>query len=283
MIALVILTHNEREKLAAHLPAILSQKGTDYEIIVVDMYSEDDTTDLLSSIEEKHTRLRHLSLPANARDISHERLALHLGMRAAIASRVLLMDADTELPSDHWLSDIQKAWSPDYDFLLIPTLRTRIKGPGSYFTAGHEAWHNCLYISQATRHSLFRAGNNIVGLEKDTFLRYNAPAKHLALKTGTVDIFLSCTANRNNTFVITDSKLFPCHDAEHGRHFWSQRRLFNAETSHHLSKRCLRSFTYMMYVLCTVHRGSIPYSLQDLYDNIRWCFTGKKTFVKKHY
>lgn len=283
MISLVILTHNEQEKLASHLPALLSQQGTDYEVIVVDMYSEDETADLLTSIEENCHSLRHLSLPANARDISHERLALHLGMRAAIASRVLLLDADTELPSEHWLSDIEKVWTADYDFLLVPTLRTRIKRPGSYFNARHEAWHNNLYIRQAARYGLFRAGNCIVGLKKEMFLRYNAPAGHLALKTGTMDIFLSYMANHDNTAIVSDRELFPCHDAKNGRHFWSQRRLFSVETSHHLSKRCLRSLTYVLHCLCTIHRGSIPYSLQDFYDNIRWSMTGRKTFVKKHY
>ncbi len=283
MIALVILTHTERERLATHLPALLSQQGVDYEIIVVDMHSEDDTIDLLKAMEEEHHCLRHLALPVNAKDISYERLALHLGMRAAIASRVLLLDADTEVPSDHWLVDVLQAWSPDYGMVLVPTMRTRTKNCGDYLTAGHEAWRNSLYLRQSTRHALFRAGNAIVGLEKEMFLRYNAPAGLLALKTGAMDIFVARNAREDNTLVITDPALFPCRDACAGSHFWSQRRLFDAETSRHLSRRPLRGVTYMLHCMCTIHRGSLVYGLQDLYDNIRWCFTSKKTFTKKHY
>lgn len=283
MISVIILAHNVREKLAAHLPLLLSQRDADYEVIVVDMYSEDDTTDMLKTMAEAHPCLSHLSLPANAKDISYERLALHLGMRAAISSRILLLDADTEVPSEHWLADVTQAWPQHYEILLIPTVRSRARHGRDYFTAGHEAWRNRLYLKQATNHGLYRAGNAIAAMDKGIFLHSNAPAEHLALKTGTMDIFVAHTANRGNTLVITDPVLFPCRDAGSGDSFWLQRRLFDAETSRHLPRRLLRGTTYMWHCLCTVHRGSIPYSLMDLYDKIRWCCTGKRTFIKKHY
>lgn len=283
MISVIILAHNVREKLAAHLPLLLSQEDVDYEVIVVDMYSEDDTTDLLTNMAEAHACLSHLSLPANAKDISYERLALHLGMRAAISSRILLLDADTKVPSEHWLADVMQEWTPHYDIILIPTVRSRVKHRKDYFTAGHEVWRNRLYLKQAADHGLYRVGNAITGMNKDIFLHSNASARDLALKTGTMDIFVAHTANRGNTMVITDPLLFPCRDACSGSNFWLQQRLFDTETSRHLPQRLLRGITYMWHCLCTIHCGSIPYSLMDLYDKARWCCTGKQTFIKKHY
>lgn len=283
MISVIILTHDERDRLATHLPALLSQQAVDYEVIIVDMYSEDDTTDLLRTMEEEHPQLRHLSLPTNAKDISHERLALHLGMRAAIASRVLLVDADTEIPTEHWLADILQMWSTAHGMILIPTARTRAKRCGDYFTSGHEAWHNRLQLRQAIGYGLFRTGSAIVGLYKDDFLHYSAPASLLALKAGTMDIFVAHTAKGHNPLVLTDMAYFPLRDANPSRRFWSQRHLFDTETSRHLPQRFLRGITYLIHCLCTIHRGSLLYSLQDLCDNIRWCFTSRKTFIKKHY
>ncbi|MDE5561777.1 MAG: glycosyltransferase, partial [Bacteroidaceae bacterium] len=90
MISLLIITHEEEEILSRHLPALLSQQDAMYEVVVVDMNSKDNTVELLTALEEQYPHLRHLSLPYSARDISHERLALHLGLRAAISSRVLI-------------------------------------------------------------------------------------------------------------------------------------------------------------------------------------------------
>ncbi len=283
MVSIVILTHDERRRLAAHLPALLSQQGVDYEVIVVDMHSKDGTDSLLQNLEETYPTLRHLSLPTNSRDISQEMLALHLGIRTAVSSQVLLLDADTQVPSEHWLADVLHLWHRDYDTILIPTVRERTKRWGDYFTAGHEAWHNTLLLRQATRHGLFRAGNAVVGISKDAFLHHQATAELLALKTGTLDIFVARTANRHKALCITDTALYPCKDANPRGYVWAQRRLYNVETSRHFPRRFLRRLTYIQHCLCTIHRGSLMYSLQDWYDKIRWRFTSKKAFIKKHY
>ncbi len=283
MISLLIIAHEEHEKLSLHLPALLSQEGAVYEVVVVDMNSEDDTLVLLKSLEEHYPHLQHLSLPVSARDISRERLALHLGMRAAKFSHVLVLNAGIEAPSPHWLADIENRWRTDCDIMLIPTQRTRSKRLGDYFTAGHEAWRNKLYQRQALRKNIFRAGTAIVGLNKEIFLTHNSPAQHLALKTGTLDIFVSHVANRYNTILLDEKELFPIKDNDNNLYLWRQRRLFDVETRKHLSRKLIRRLTYMEHCLSTIHKGAIPYSILDIYDYLRWMFTRKNTFIKKHY
>ena len=283
MISLLIIAHEEHEKLSLHLPALLSQEGAVYEVVVVDMNSEDDTLVLLKSLEEHYPHLQHLSLPVSARDISRERLALHLGMRAAKFSHVLVLNAGIEAPSPHWLADIENRWRTDCDIMLIPTQRTRSKRLGDYFTAGHEAWRNKLHQRQALRKNIFRAGTAIVGLNKEIFLTHNSPAQHLALKTGTLDIFISHVANRYNTILLDEKELFPIKDNDNNLYLWRQRRLFDVETRKHLSRKLIRHLTYMEHCLSTIHKGAIPYSILDIYDYLRWMFTRKNTFIKKHY
>lgn len=283
MTSLLIIAHEEQEKLSIHLPALLSQEGTEHEVVVVDMNSEDDTLELLKSLEQKHHCIKHLSLPPTARDISRERLALHLGMRATIYGHVLVINASMEIPSPHWLADIESRWRPDCDIMLIPTMRTRSKKLRDCLTAGHEAWRNRLYRKQALANRLFRSGSAIVGLNKEIFLTHNSPAKHLALKTGTLDIFVSHAASRYNTILLEEEELYPTEDAIKVSRLWRQKRLFDVETRKHLGRRFIRHFTYMAYCLTTIHKGSIPYSMLDIYDYLRWMLTRKKTFTKKHY
>ena len=98
MTSIIIIAHEQSEALSANLPALLSQQGTEFEVVVVDMNSEDDTIDRLKAMAECHPQLHYLSLPTSARDISRERLALHLGMRAAIYPNVLVMNATSVVP-----------------------------------------------------------------------------------------------------------------------------------------------------------------------------------------
>ena len=283
MISLLIIAHEEQERLSLHLPALLAQEGVKYEVVVVDMNSEDDTLDILKKLEEQYPHLHHLSIPLSARDISRERLALHLGMRATAFEHVLILNAGMNIPSPHWLADIEQRWRPDCDIMLVPTKRVRSKRLGNFFTAGHEAWRNSLYHRQAYKNRIFRVGASIVGLNKEIFLTHNSPAKHLALKTGALDIFVSHVANRYNTILLDEKELFPIEDNDNNLYLWRQRRLFDVETRKHLSRRLIRHLTYMEHCLSTIHKGAIPYSILDIYDYLRWMFTRKNTFIKKHY
>ena len=283
MITLLIISHEQEEKLSLHLPTMLSQQGVEYEVVVVDMNSEDNTLCLLKSLEETHHQLRHLSLPSSARDISRERLALHLGMRAALASRVILLSADTNLLSNTWLADIESRWRTDCDIMLIPNLRERSKGFLDYFCTGHETWHKALLIRQITKHQLYRVGSLVIGLTKEHFLTHIVPAHQLALKTGTIDIFVAHHATPYNTVIIKDTELFPQQDACTDSHHWRLNRLFDIETRHHLTHTTKRKGVYCLHILCTIHRGSLIYMLIDIWDHLRWRFTSKKTFLKKHY
>ena len=283
MTSLLIIAHEEHDKLALHLPTLLSQQGTEFEVVVVDMNSEDDTIDLLKSLKEKHPHLHYFSMPSSTRDISRERLALHLGMRSASATNVIIMDASAQVPDENWLAAVECSWHPGCDIMLIPTRRVRRKGLADYLYAGHEAWHNTMHYRQACKGKMFRAGTMATGVNKNLFLKHTPTIQQLALKTGTIDIFVSHNAHRHNTIVLTDPTLFPTIDANNDAHFWAQKRLFDVETRHHLGKRFRRHFTYILHCLCTMHRGSLVYSALDLWDKVRWCFTHKKTFIKKHY
>lgn len=284
MTTLLIITHDEEEKLTRNLPLLLSQQGAeDYEVVVVDMNSEDNTIELLNTLEESHRHLRHLSLPTSARDISRERLALHLGMRAANTKNVLILRPGIQVPDEQWLANVEKRWRTDGDIILIPTKRVRSKGGRDFFTAGHEAWRKSLNLKQAQKHNLFRAASNVVGLNKEKFLTYNSPARHLALKTGTLDIFISHTATIYNTIIITETSLVPHEEPINSSHLWAQMRLFDVETRKHLTRKSKWCFTYILHCITSIHKGSIPYSIMDAYDYLRWSLTRKKTFIKKHY
>ena len=105
-LTIVIPAHNQAEQLRRHLPAILNQDYEEFEVVVVDIASTDDTRTFLEAMEQRYKYLRHTSTPASARDISLERLALTLGIRSAQHEWVVLTQADAEPASNQWLNRI---------------------------------------------------------------------------------------------------------------------------------------------------------------------------------
>ena len=94
-VAVVIVAQEEAEKLRRHLPLFLEQHyPSEYQVIVVDIHSSDDTLKLLEELEGKYPHLTHTSIPVSARDISMQRLAMTLGMKTACTEWVVFTQAD---------------------------------------------------------------------------------------------------------------------------------------------------------------------------------------------
>ena len=82
-LSVILCARNEAENLRKILPAILEQDYPQFEVIVINDASTDDTEDILGVMEEKYPHLYHSFTPESARYISHKKLALTLGIKAS--------------------------------------------------------------------------------------------------------------------------------------------------------------------------------------------------------
>ena len=76
-VSVVIAVHNQAHLLKESLPVFLNQDyAEEYEVIVADKNSDDETSDLLEQYAETYPHLHVSKIPQTARDISLQRLAL---------------------------------------------------------------------------------------------------------------------------------------------------------------------------------------------------------------
>jgi dolichol-phosphate mannosyltransferase len=92
-LSLVIPAYNERENLAPLLEEIgAALAGRDYEVIVVDDGSTDDSLDALKALQRLDPRLHYIAFERNAGQTA----AFAAGFRAARAPVVITLDADLQ-------------------------------------------------------------------------------------------------------------------------------------------------------------------------------------------
>ena len=105
-VAVVIVAQEEADKLQKHLPLFLEQYyPSEYQVVVVDIHSSDGTLKLLEEMEAIYPHLSHTSIPASARDISMQRLAMTLGMKTACTEWVIFTQADCFPETKEWLAN----------------------------------------------------------------------------------------------------------------------------------------------------------------------------------
>lgn len=198
-VSVIICARDEAENLKKFLPFILSQEYPDYEVIVVNDGSTDDTDILLRDMKLEYPRLRTTFVPAGATNLSTKKLALTLGVKAAQNEILLFTDADCMPEDKFWISRMARNFTPETEFVL---------GYGAYL-------HQKSFINRLiTFDTLFialqylgfaKCGKPYMGVgrnmafRKEVFFRYKGYASNLHLRSGDDDLMVNQAANKHNT------------------------------------------------------------------------------------
>jgi len=117
-ISVIICAKNEELNLEHFLPHVLQQDYPEYEVVVVNDSSTDDTEHVLMQLAAQFDQLRYTSIPVDDKLKRGKKLALTIGLKAAKYDHVLLSDADCYPVSDHWLQRMASNFSEDHKIVL---------------------------------------------------------------------------------------------------------------------------------------------------------------------
>ena len=117
-VSVIIVASDNEDQLAKNLPRILSQDYPDYEVIVVDDNSKDDTKELLKHLSKQYPHLYSTFTSDSVRYISHKKLALTLGIKAAQKEWILFTDPDCYPTSDQWISRMARHFTDSTDVVI---------------------------------------------------------------------------------------------------------------------------------------------------------------------
>jgi len=117
--SIIMTVYDQARKLEANLPAFLTQAyDQDYEVIVVDESSTDDTKDVLTLQKNQYPRLYTTFLPKPNRLISRPKLAFTIGVKAAKHEWVIIADIDKPPLADDNLQAIAGLLDDHTDLVL---------------------------------------------------------------------------------------------------------------------------------------------------------------------
>ena len=203
-LSVVICARNESENLRQFLPGILEQDYPQFEVIVINDGSTDESEDLLVELEEKYHHLYHTFTPESARYISRKKLALTVGIKASKYDWLVFTDADCRPASKDWLKLMARNFTPRTEIVLGYSGYERTKGWLNFKASFDNLFSSIRYLGFAVIDKPYMGIGRNMAYRKDLFFKSRGFSAHLNLQRGDDDLFINEVATNINTRVETD-------------------------------------------------------------------------------
>lgn len=232
-VSIIIYAHNQVEDLTCNVPELLNQDYPDFEVIVVDDCSRDHTLEELERMEQRMDRLFHTKIDDRARTLSHRKLALVLGLKAAHNDVIITTQAQCCPDDRHWIASMVRNFTPKTDVVIGPVAYERRTSLVSQFCS-YDLFHRLMQMFGLTLGVKAHAGWGVnMAFRKSLFFAEHKDSNWLSyhIHPGEDDLFVSAVARNNNVAVeISPSSLMIDHETPL-KNGWSQSRLNRAYTS----------------------------------------------------
>lgn len=200
-VSVVICARNEENNLEQFLPMVLEQKYPEYEVVVVDDCSSDDTDMVLKRLSQKYKHLRTTTIKPDEKFSHGKKLALTIGIKAAKYDWLLLTDADCRPESDNWIASMAQNFQGNTKVVLgyggyIPSkgLLNKLIRFDTFFIAMQ-------YLSFALFGKPYMGVGRNLAYKKELFFQNKGFASHSLLNSGDDDLFIQQVSNKSNTVV----------------------------------------------------------------------------------
>jgi len=198
-VSVIICAKNESENLSKYLPLILEQDYPDYEVVVVDDCSEDDTIDLLEELKKKYSHLKVSIIKKDPKFSHSKKLAITIGIKASKNEHLLFTDADCYPSGNQWIKHMARHFNEQTKIVLGIGLYEKKKSLLNLFIRFDTAFIAMQYISFArAKIPYMGVGRNLAYL-KTLFFENKGFGKYSQLASGDDDLFVNKTASKKNT------------------------------------------------------------------------------------
>lgn len=202
-ISVIVTSKNSAEALERNLPFILDQNYPDFEVIVVNRGSTDDTDMVLKAAEQKYPQLYHTYVPPEADGLNEKKLALTLGIKAAKNEYLLFTEAYCRPCSRHWIREFGKEFIRNKEVVLgfsrleIPE-KTALRG----FMLYDNLIHHLKFLSMALLHKPFMGIGRNLAYKKELFFKHKGFSPILHFEDGEDDLYINRIAPPKKTGVV---------------------------------------------------------------------------------
>lgn len=269
-VSVIICARNEDENLTEFLPKVLSQDYPEFEVLVVNDCSTDNTENVIDEFAKIFPNLKKISIKEDAYYKHGKKFAVMVGIKGAKYENLVFTDADCFPASDQWLKEMAGGFTNEKEIVL---------GYGAY--SKQEGLINKLirfdtftialhYLSAGMKGKAYMGVGRNLAYKKSLFFKHKGFSNHYHINSGDDDLFVNQAATPTNSNVCISHNSITYSKAKTSFKDWRRQKQRHLTTSPHYNSQskmligvdyAFKYFFYATIVLLLCFKATMLISL----------------------
>lgn len=217
-VSVIVCAKDAYEYLIELVPRILSQDYPEFELVIVNDCSTDETTDYLKALVDQRPDINVVSLTQSLNFFHGKKFPLSMGIKSAKHDLLLLTDADCLPENDQWIKSMVGAYKNGTEVVLGYSPYFTRKGLLNKLIRFDTLYTAIQYLSMALANMPYMGVGRNLSYRRELFYKNKGFTSHYTIPSGDDDIFVSQVANKHNTRIFIDPE---CHVESEPKHTFS--------------------------------------------------------------
>lgn len=230
-VSVIIAARSEGINLSKNLASVLEQDYPNFEVVVVNHQSIDDSKFILHTFKEKYPHLKVIELEKNHHQKVGKKLPISIGIKGAKHAHLLFTDADCVPASDQWLKKMAEHFTEKKEIVIGYGPYIRTKGFLNAIIRFDTAWIAMNYLGSARRGMPYMAVGRNMAYSQSVYHRVEGFKSHYSVLSGDDDLFIQDAAKKKNYEICLDPDTFCYSEAKETWQDWITQKQRHYSTS----------------------------------------------------
>ena len=197
-VSIIVVAKNEAHHLINSLPLLLTQQYNDYEVIVVNDNSDDETEEVLEDFKNRYPHLKPINLKSSVTTIKGKKFPLSLGIRVAKNNIIILTEPYCIQVSPYWLQNMAKHYNRKTEIVLGFANYEKKKSLFNAILRFDALYKTIQNFSYALMKIPIAGDGKNLSYSKELFINHGGFTAHNHIFFGDDDLFINKAATKEN-------------------------------------------------------------------------------------
>ena len=204
-VSVIVYMKNQEQLLNNFLPKLIAQSHTNFELILVNNASSDNTLDVLEPYKEQYDNVKIVDVKNNEAFWGSKKYALTLGIKKASHKHLLFITPNVADFSTNWIKETNGLFSDKKEIVVGYNNFVKTKGISSRIMRYSRLLSTIQNFGIGSFTKPYRAWQNNLGFTSNLFFENNGYSSHMNISHETENLFIKEAATSKNV-VIASSK-----------------------------------------------------------------------------